>query len=154
MSTSLYPRVHQAVAIASSHGRAAPEHQGLRRVMVVRSDLMTGPWLPQTLVFALVEFCGVPDKQLRFLRHSSRRWSLCKVALEDKPTCACGVLVSYVLSDALSEAVLFCLDFAINQRIDGRNVCRFQDDLWLWGQQPTCTLAFHVLLELLDMMGP
>jgi len=42
--------------------------------------------------------------------------------------------MSHVLSDTLGEAVLFCLDFAVNQRTKGRNIYRFHDDLWFWGK--------------------
>ena len=38
-----------------------------------------------------------------------------------------GIPMSHILSDALGEAVLFCLDFAVNQRTKGANIYRFHD---------------------------
>jgi hypothetical protein len=63
------------------------------------------------------------------------------------------VLASHISSYALSEAVLFCLDFAINQRTDGRNVCRFRRRLVAVGSTINLQPAFSALLEFSDMVG-
>jgi len=61
--------------------------------------------------------------------------------------------MSHVLSDALGEAVLFCLDFAVNQRTNGANLYRFHDDLWVWGQESVCIDAWKAMKEFSSIMG-
>lgn len=36
------------------------------------------------------------------------------------------------LGDVFSEAVLFCLDFEVNQATSGQPLWRYQDDMWFW----------------------
>lgn len=43
-----------------------------------------------------------------------------------------GTPASHVLSDVFSEAVLFCLDIAVNLSTGGNVLWRMQDDLWFW----------------------
>lgn len=39
------------------------------------------------------------------------------------------------LGDVFSEAVLFCLDFEVNQATSGQPIWRYQDDLWFWSTE-------------------
>jgi len=124
--------------------------------LVLQSDFKWfGPSLPHDTVFAVLEFLGVPEKWLRFFK----TFLEAPVAFaQDGPgaqvrTRACGVPMSLVLSDALSEAVLFCLDFAVNKRTQGANLYRFHDDLWFWGQESTCVQGWNALQEFSDVMG-
>ena len=63
-----------------------------------------------------------------------------------------GVPIQHVLSDALGEAVLFCLDFAVNQAT-GTNLYRFHDDLWFWGQEEVAVSAWKATEQSTDVMG-
>ncbi|KAG6811003.1 hypothetical protein H0H92_009380 [Tricholoma furcatifolium] len=43
-----------------------------------------------------------------------------------------GTPISYALSVVCGEALLFVMDFAVNQKADGLFLYRMHDDLWLW----------------------
>jgi hypothetical protein len=43
-----------------------------------------------------------------------------------------GVPESHVLSDVFGEAVLFCLDFSVNQVTGGGQLHRMHDEFWFW----------------------
>jgi len=123
---------------------------------IVQSDFKWfGPSLPHDTIFAVLKFFGVPAKWLRFFK----TFLECPVAFaQDGPsgqihTRRCGVPMSHLISDALSEAVLFCLDFAVNKRTKGANIFRFHDDLWFWGQQSTCIQAWEAIEEFSRIMG-
>ncbi|PSN60610.1 hypothetical protein BS50DRAFT_579135 [Corynespora cassiicola Philippines] len=123
---------------------------------VVQSDFKWfGPSLPHDTIFAVLKFLGVPEKWLRFFK----KFLESPVAFaQDGPDAPgqrrkCGIPMSHILSDALGEAVLFCLDFAVNKRTQGSNIYRFHDDLWFWGQQSTCIRAWHAMEEFSSIMG-
>lgn len=124
--------------------------------LVLQSDFKWfGPSLPHDTIFAVLTFFGVPEKWLRFFK----KFLEAPVAFaQDGPDAEaverkCGIPMSHVLSDALSEAVLFCLDFAVNKRTQGANIHRFHDDLWFWGQESTCIQAWNAILEFSKVMG-
>lgn len=106
--------------------------------LVVQSDFKWfGPSLPHDTIVAVLDFLGVPAKWIRFFR---RFLEVPVVFSQDGVSATaqarkCGIPMSHVLSDALGEAVLFCLDFAVNRRTKGSNIYRFHDDLWFWGQE-------------------
>ncbi|KAF2130307.1 hypothetical protein P153DRAFT_215494 [Dothidotthia symphoricarpi CBS 119687] len=114
-----------------------------------------GPSLPHDTIFAVLKFFGVPEKWLRFFKTFLQAPV---VFAQDGPGAQihvrnCGIPMSHLLSDALGEAVLFCLDFAVNKRTQGVNIHRFHDDLWFWGQESTCIQAWHALQEFTGVMG-
>ncbi|KAF2743272.1 hypothetical protein M011DRAFT_471438 [Sporormia fimetaria CBS 119925] len=123
---------------------------------VVQSDFKWfGPSLSHDAIFAVLRFFGVPEKWLRLFRKVLEPRV---VFAQDGPNAAvhvrkCGVPMSHVLSDALSEAVLFCLDFAVNKRTGGANIYRFHDDLWFWGQEDTCIRAWNACTGFASVMG-
>ena len=124
--------------------------------LVFQSDFKWfGPSLPHDTIFAVLKFFGVPGKWLRFFK----KFLEPPVVFEqDGPGAEvhvrkCGIPMSHVLSDALSEAVLFCLDFAVNKRTQGANIHRFHDDLWFWGQESTCIQAWNAMQEFTNVMG-
>jgi hypothetical protein len=124
--------------------------------LVLQSDFRWfGPSLPHATVFAVLKFLGVPEKWLHFFKTFLEAPV---VFVQDGPgaqarTRTCGVPMSLVLSDALSEAVLFCLDLAVNKRTQGANLYRFHDDLWFWGQESTCVQGWNALREFSSVMG-
>lgn len=114
-----------------------------------------GPSLPHGTIFAVLRFFGVPGKWLRFFK---KFLEAPVVFAHDGPDAEahirkCGIPMSHVLSDALSEIVLFCLDFAVNKRTQGANIYRFHDDLWFWGQESTCIQAWNAMQEFSSIMG-
>jgi hypothetical protein len=124
--------------------------------VVVQSDFKWfGPSLPHDTILTVMKFFGVPDNWLRFFK---KYLEVPVVFAQDGPDAKehvrqCGIPNSHVLSDALSEAVLFCLDFAVSQRTEGTNVYRFHDDLWFWGQESTSVKAWKAIQEFTDIMG-
>jgi hypothetical protein len=124
--------------------------------LVLQSDFKWfGPSLPHDTIFAVLKFFGVPGKWLRFFR----KFLEVPVIFTQDGTGAkaqvrkCGIPMSHILSDALGEAVLFCLDFAVNRRTNGANIHRFHDDLWFWGQESTSVLAWKAIEEFTNVTG-
>ncbi|KAJ4342133.1 hypothetical protein N0V95_007020 [Ascochyta clinopodiicola] len=123
--------------------------------LVLQSDFKWfGPSLPHDTIFAVLVFFGVSEKWLRFFQ---KFLGAPVVFAEDGPGAKaqvrkCGIPISHVLSDALGETVLFCLDFAINRRTDGANIHRFHDDLWFWGQERTSVQAWEAVKEFTNVM--
>lgn len=121
--------------------------------LVLQSDFKWfGPSLPHDTIFAVLEFFGVPKKWLRFFK----KFLEVPVVFAKKGEVRvrkCGIPLSHVLSDALGEAVLFCLDFAVNRRTSGANIHRFHDDLWFWGQESTSVRAWEAIKEFTNVMG-
>lgn len=123
---------------------------------ILQSDFKWfGPSLPHSTVFTVLNFFGVQDKWLSFFK---KFLTSPLVFTQDGPgaepqTRKCGIPMSHVLSDALGEAVLFCLDFAVDQRTNGANLYRFHDDLWFWGQESVCIDAWKAMKEFSSIMG-
>ncbi|KAL8873008.1 MAG: hypothetical protein Q9174_001468, partial [Haloplaca sp. 1 TL-2023] len=122
---------------------------------VVQSDFRWfGPSLPHASMFAVLKFFGVKDSWIQFFR----RFLEAPLSFaQDGPEAAVnirrsGVPIEHALSDILSEAVLFCLDFAVNQATKG-NLYRFHDDLWYWGQEQGCVDAWKTIEGFAKVMG-
>ncbi|KUI70537.1 hypothetical protein VM1G_05736 [Cytospora mali] len=58
-----------------------------------------------------------------------------------------GVPSSHILSDVFSEAVLFCLDIAVNQAACGQPLWRVEDDLWFWSYNHQTTAKAWTAVE-------
>jgi hypothetical protein len=113
-----------------------------------------GPSLPHSTISAVLEFLGVSPRWLKFF-HTFLKTPVKFV--HDGPGTEmhirrCGVPISHVLSDALTEAVLFCLDFAVNQSTHS-NLYRLHDDLWFWGQEDVCVKAWKAITDFVHVMG-
>lgn len=123
---------------------------------IVQSDFKWfGVALPHSTIFSVLKFLGVTDKWLNFFK---KYLTVPLVFAQDGPGSQPqprirGVPMAHVLSDALGEAVLFCLDFAVNQQTKGANLYRFHDDLWFWGQESVCVEAWKVIKEFSAIMG-
>ncbi|KAF2416399.1 hypothetical protein EJ08DRAFT_673759 [Tothia fuscella] len=123
---------------------------------IVQSDFKWfGPAMPHDTIFAVLKFLGIKSQWLTFFRaflETPTVWS------QDGPSGSVttrkrGIPMSHVLSDALGEAVLFCLDFAVNQKSGGSDLYRFHDDLLFWGQESVCIRAWKALLDFSQVMG-
>ncbi|KAK3059283.1 hypothetical protein LTS18_011225, partial [Coniosporium uncinatum] len=123
---------------------------------IIQSDFKWfGPSLPHSTIFAVLKFFGVQAKWLKLFKSFLEVPCVFKqdgVGAQGQ-TRKRGIPMSHILSDALGEAVLFCLDFAVNQRTKGANLYRFHDDLWFWGQESVCVEAWKTLTEFAKVMG-
>ncbi|KAF9444912.1 hypothetical protein P691DRAFT_785912 [Macrolepiota fuliginosa MF-IS2] len=99
---------------------------------IVRTDMnWFGPSLPHESILAILRFFGVPQDWLEFFRTFLRmpvRFS----GESQVQTRVRGTPISYALSGFFGEAVLFGMDFAVNQRAHGLFLYRIHDDIWLW----------------------
>ncbi|KAF2395965.1 hypothetical protein EJ06DRAFT_545287 [Trichodelitschia bisporula] len=113
-----------------------------------------GPSMSHETVCTVLEFLGVSKKWLAFFK---RFLSADIVFEQDGPnaqpqTRKCGLPLSHVLSDTMSEAVLFYLDYAINKWTYGSFLYRFHD-VWFWGQESKCIEAWKTITEFSKLMG-
>ncbi|KAI9712052.1 MAG: hypothetical protein M1820_001761 [Bogoriella megaspora] len=122
---------------------------------ILQSDFKWfGPSLPHSTIFAVLKFFGVPEKWITFFQKFLQApLVFAQDGVNAEPqTRVRGLPMSHVLADALGEAVLFCLDFAVNKRTQG-SLYRFHDDLWFWGQQSVCANAWEAMQEFGNIMG-
>lgn len=127
-----------------------------RETTVIRSDFTWfGPSLPHSSIFAVLEFFGVDAEWLDFFKRILEAPIRFKDDSADTPnrTRKRGTPVSTPIADVFGESLLFCLDFAVNQKADGTRLYRLHDDIWLWGGVDACAKAWGVITEFKDMMG-
>ncbi|KAJ8062900.1 hypothetical protein OCU04_008150 [Sclerotinia nivalis] len=125
-------------------------------VTVVRSDFTWfGPSLPHTSMFSVLSHFGVSTRWISFFR---RALEAPMVFPSDGPSAPIrirkrGTPISGPLSDMLGETVLFCLDFAMNNRTNGARLYRLHDDIWFWGSSSVCVSGWQVMQEFASLMG-
>ncbi|KAL0951138.1 hypothetical protein HGRIS_007873 [Hohenbuehelia grisea] len=123
---------------------------------VVRSDLeWFGPSLPHDSIFTVLSFFGISQQWLDFFKTFLRA----PTRFKEEPATALrirerGTPISYALSAMFGEAVLFVMDFAVNQKADGLFLYRIHDDLWLWdAKQARCEVAWEAMSEYATLVG-
>ncbi|KAL1639485.1 hypothetical protein SLS58_007917 [Diplodia intermedia] len=114
-----------------------------------------GPSLPHATIFTVLEYFGLKNNWLDFVK---KFLAAPLLFTQDGPNAEPkvrknGIPMGHVLADALGEAVLFCLDFAVHRKTNGAVLYRFHDDLWFWGQESTCVQAWQALQEFSSVMG-
>ena len=126
-----------------------------RSFTVFQSDFKWfGPSLPHATIISVLHFFDVPEIWLKFFE----KFLKAPVKfVQDGPEAQtkirqCGVPIAHRLSDALGEAVLFCLDFAINKST-GSNLYRLHDDIWFWGSSHASVSAWEIIQEFASVMG-
>ncbi|KFY05984.1 hypothetical protein V491_08919 [Pseudogymnoascus sp. VKM F-3775] len=125
-------------------------------VTVVRSDFKWfGPSLPHSTMFTVLRYYGVSDRWIGFFK---KALEAPMQFIDDGPDAPVqvrkrGTPISGPLSDMLGESVLFCLDFAFNQRTNGVFLWRLHDDIWFWGDKSTCETGWNVMTEFAELMG-
>ena len=92
-----------------------------------------GPSLPHRSILMVLAFLGMPKVWLD-LFHAFLTMPL---RLPSEPnaeprTRKRGTPINYSASVVCGEAIIFIMDFAVNQRADGLFLYRMHDDLWLW----------------------
>ncbi|KAI3401031.1 hypothetical protein diail_736 [Diaporthe ilicicola] len=123
---------------------------------VIRSDFKWfGPSIPHTSIAAVLEFFGVGADWLEFFMKVLEAPLRFKQDPEDTPsrTRKRGTPLSTPLADVFGESLLFCVDFAVNQKADGTRLYRLHDDMWLWGSHGACVKGWGVLSECASVLG-
>ena len=123
---------------------------------VVRSDFKWfGPSLPHPTMLTVLAYFGVPESWLSFFR------TFLEAPLkftQDGPDAPAqvrrrGIPMCHALSDCLGDAVLFCMDYTVNQATDGAYLYRLHDDFWFWGSEKTCVTAWGAMTEFARIVG-
>lgn len=117
---------------------------------ILQSDFRWfGPSLSHTTILTVLKFFGLPQKWLDlFGKFLSPSISFASDGVQGQPRKrTCGTPIAHQLSALFGEVVMVALDFAINQATDGGYLYRIHDDLWFWGQQDQCVVAWKVLQE-------
>lgn len=123
---------------------------------VIRSDFKWfGPSLPHAAILTVLKFFRVQDDWLRFFR---RFLEGPLKFVHDCPHARVqirrrGIPMSHSLSDCFGEVVLFCIDYAVNQRANGAFLYRLHDDFWFWGEEKTCRKAWAAMTGFAKAMG-
>lgn len=123
---------------------------------VVRSDFKWfGPSLPHTTIFSVLRFFDVSETWINFF---TRFLEAPLRFTQDGPkgevrTRLTGVPMSHALSDVFGEVLLFCMDYAVNQKTSGSFLYRLHDDFWFWGQEKVCQQAWKTMTEFSSIMG-
>ncbi|KAI1351531.1 hypothetical protein F5Y01DRAFT_282674 [Xylaria sp. FL0043] len=90
--------------------------------------------LPHDTILIVLSLLGVSEAWISFFNKFLR--APLKF-LDDSPETAPrtrrrGTPASHVLSEVFGEAILFCLDFSVNQETNGHTIYRMNDDFWFW----------------------
>ncbi|KAI0803913.1 hypothetical protein GGR55DRAFT_337007 [Xylaria sp. FL0064] len=90
--------------------------------------------LPHDTILIVMSLLGVSETWISFFNKFLR--APLKF-LDDSPETAPrtrrrGTPASHVLSEVFGEAILFCLDFSVNQGTNGHTIYRMNDDFWFW----------------------
>jgi hypothetical protein len=121
---------------------------------IVRTDMdWFGPSLPHESIITVLRFFGVPSDWLEFFR-TFLRMPVRFPGEAGASTRVRGTPISYALSAFFGEAVLFGMDFAVNQRAHGVFLYRMHDDIWFWDSNPNrCALAWQEMNEYAKLVG-
>ncbi|EAQ90502.1 hypothetical protein CHGG_02437 [Chaetomium globosum CBS 148.51] len=125
-------------------------------VTVIRSDFKWfGPSIPHSTIYAVLEFFGVQSEWIDFFRRVLEAEIRFKQDSPDAPVQIRkrGTPMSTPITDLFGESILFCLDYAVNQKAAGTRLYRLHDDMWLWGNSGTCADAWKVITQFTDTMG-
>ncbi|RAL17138.1 uncharacterized protein BO97DRAFT_402676 [Aspergillus homomorphus CBS 101889] len=121
----------------------------------IRSDFeYFGPSLAHATISTVLDYFGVPQKWLNFFNTFLKSplqvpYGSTAATLVRKR----GVPMSHTLSDLFGEAVLFCMDFAVNQSTDGGYLYRLHDDFWFWGHEEACVKAWQAMTTFAEVTG-
>lgn len=92
------------------------------------------PSLPHSTITSVLSFFGVSKKWLGFFTkflEAPLKFVEDGVDATTRPRKR-GVPGAHALSSFFGEAVLFCLDYAVNQSANGTHLYRMHDDFWVW----------------------
>jgi hypothetical protein len=113
------------------------------------------PSLPHATIKTVLSYLGVSAKWMDFFE----RFLAAPLRFADEESAEPrerknGTPGSHVLSEMFAEVVLFCLDFAVNQKTDGDILWRLNDDFWYWSAtQDKCITAWNTISVFLRTVG-
>lgn len=122
----------------------------------IRSDFKYfGPSLPHETILTVLSYFGVPDNWIHFFKTFLE---MPMKFVQDGPNATTrvrqrGVPLSHTLSDCFGEAVLFCMDYTVNQNTDGAFLYRLHDDFWFWGSEKICVRAWKAMSDFASTVG-
>ncbi|KAF2434652.1 hypothetical protein EJ08DRAFT_668160 [Tothia fuscella] len=113
------------------------------------------PLLPHATIPTVMKFFGVSDTWLSFFT----KFLEAPPKFVDEEASATrirkrGTPGSHILSDVFGEAVLFWLDFSVNQNTAGALLYRMCDDFWFWSpDHEKCVKAWKAVTDFTEVMG-
>lgn len=112
------------------------------------------PLLPHTTVLTVLKFFGVSDTWLSFFQRFLQA-PLKFIDDHAEPRIRRrGTPGAHSISDIFGEAILFCLDFAVNQRTGGSLLYRINDDFWFWARDHGKSIkAWQAVEKFTQVMG-
>lgn len=121
---------------------------------IARTDMdWFGPSLPHEAIITILRFFGIPADWLEFF-HAFLRMPVCFPGDPEVRTRVRGTPISYALSAFFGEAVLFGMDFAVNQHAHGVFLYRIHDDIWWWdSNSKRCSLAWQEMNRYAQLVG-
>jgi hypothetical protein len=112
--------------------------------------------LPHETILVILEFFGVSDMWKVFFKaflQAPLKFAEDHESSEPRLRRR-GTPAMHALSDVFGEAVLFCLDFSINQSTNGALLHRLYDDVWFWNKDyEVCAIAWAHMEEFAGVTG-
>ncbi|KAL5330177.1 hypothetical protein ACEPPN_003702 [Leptodophora sp. 'Broadleaf-Isolate-01'] len=122
-----------------------------------RSEFQSfSPSLPHSTITTVLSFFGLSDRWLGFFRkflEAPLKFAADDSSVAPRPRKR-GVPGSHALSTICGEAILFCLDYAVNQNTNGAQLYRMHDDFWIWSSShETVVKGWAAITTFSDTMG-
>ena len=113
------------------------------------------PSLPHATIETVLSFFGVSERWLKFFKTFVEAPLRFTDDVDSEPRKRKqGIPASHALSELFSEAVLFCLDFEINQSIGTDPLWRLSDDFWFWSaENAKCHQAWSTIQRFVETTG-
>ena len=112
------------------------------------------PLLPHQSILTVMKFFGVSDRWTTFFQRFLRAPLKFIDENVDPRVRERGTPGSHALSDMFGEAILFCLDFSVNQQTGGCVLYRISDDFWFWASDHRKSIqAWQAVENFAHVMG-
>jgi hypothetical protein len=114
------------------------------------------PSLPHSTILAVLSFFGMSNKWLRFFKNflAMPLKFMDNGLYSETRTRKRGAPGAHSLSLVCGETILFCLDYAVNQRTNGAQLYRMHDDFWIWSSShQTVVKGWEAITEFSRVMG-
>ena len=132
-------------------------HRALHgEVAVVQSDIQ---WfytsLSHSTIFTVLRYLGMPEPWMSFFKtYLETPLKMIHEGQESEVRSRKrGVPIAHAISNFMAEAVLFVLDFAVNQEAQGTLLYRLTDDMWIWGDPATTNDAWKSIKRSVEVLG-
>jgi len=114
------------------------------------------PSLPHSTIHAVLSFLGLSEKWLRFFRtFVESPLKFVNSGISEEPRIRKrGVPGAHALSNVCAETVLFCMDYAVNQKTNGQQLYRMHDDFWIFSpSHETVVAGWEAITDFTKVMG-